>query len=202
MLTAFLLANAIALAFDTLIFQHYREMLRQEGIQNEFVPTLSGMIRGLFSRRFFWVQFVPMVSVCHGPRGTTESISRCGTGQSMALGSWLLGAHHALFLDQDEADLLPAILQGVLSLNRTKLRVPSQLVILLFACLNLLLLLIARAQVDPYTGIYFWSSLVCSYGIGMRGVSREERMERSRNHEELDIGRVFPAAAATVDPLA
>jgi hypothetical protein len=61
MLTAFLLANAIALAFDPLIFQHYREMLRQEGIQNEFIPTLSGgMIRGLFFRRFFWVRLVPM----------------------------------------------------------------------------------------------------------------------------------------------
>jgi hypothetical protein len=50
MLTAFLLANAIALAFDPLIFQHYREMLRQEGIQNEFIPSLSGMIRGLKAR--------------------------------------------------------------------------------------------------------------------------------------------------------
>ncbi len=37
MLTAFLLANAIALAFDPLIFQHYREMLRQEGIQNHLL---------------------------------------------------------------------------------------------------------------------------------------------------------------------
>jgi hypothetical protein len=93
--------------------------------------------------------------------------------------------------------LLPAILQGVLWLNRTKLRVRSQLVILLFACLNLLLLLILRAQVDPYTGIYFWSSLVCSHGIGMRGGSREERMQRSRNHEELDRGHFIRAMIHT-----
>ena len=44
--------------------------------------------------------------------------------------------------------------------NRAKLKVPSQLVILLFVFLDLLLLLIVRAQVPPATGIYFWSSLV------------------------------------------
>jgi hypothetical protein len=33
-------------------------------------------------------------------------------------------------------------------------------VILLFVCLDLLLLLIVKAQVAPATGIYFWSSLV------------------------------------------
>jgi len=56
--------------------------------------------------------------------------------------------------------LLPAILQGVLWVNRTKLKVTSQLVILLFVGLDFLLLLIVRAQVPPATGIYFWSSLV------------------------------------------
>src|SRR5205823_10896923 len=58
--TAFLLACSIALASDPAIFQHYREMLHQQAIQNEFIPSLSGMIRVLFFRRFFWVQFVPM----------------------------------------------------------------------------------------------------------------------------------------------
>ena len=33
-------------------------------------------------------------------------------------------------------------------------------VFFLFVCLDLLLLLIVRAQVPPATGIYFWSSLV------------------------------------------
>jgi hypothetical protein len=34
------------------------------------------------------------------------------------------------------------------------------LIILLFVFLDLLLLLIVRAQIPPATGIYFWSSLV------------------------------------------
>src|SRR5258707_12815560 len=37
----------------------FREMLQQQAIQHEFIPALSGMIRGIFFRRYFWVQFVP-----------------------------------------------------------------------------------------------------------------------------------------------
>src|SRR5216684_225061 len=55
--TAFLLALSIAVAFDPSIFQHYREMLQEQAIQHEFIPALSGMIRGIFFRRYFWVQF-------------------------------------------------------------------------------------------------------------------------------------------------
>ena len=60
----------------------------------------------------------------------------------------------------DEAVLLPAILQGVVWLSRAQLKVRSQLLILLFVFLDLLLLLIVNARVAPATGIYFWSSLV------------------------------------------
>jgi hypothetical protein len=56
--------------------------------------------------------------------------------------------------------LLPAILQGVVWLLRSPLRLGSQAAILVFVCLDLLLLLIVKAQVPPATGIYFWSSLV------------------------------------------
>jgi hypothetical protein len=158
---AFLLANLIALAFDLAIFQHYREMLQQQAIQHEFIPALSGMIRGIFFRRFFWVQFVP-------------------TGLGLLWSAWYYWKnrqtwnwrHHgpALLVVSllttpyswmtDEVVLLPAILQGVVWLNQAKLKVRSQLVILLFVCLDFLLLLIVKAQVAPATGIYFWSSLV------------------------------------------
>ena len=158
---AFLLANGIALVFDPAIFRHYREMLQQQAIQHEFIPALSGMIRGIFFRRYFWVQFVPTVLGLlwstwfywknrqvwnwrqHGPAVLIVSLLTTPY-------SWMT----------DEVVLLPAILQGVMWLNRTKLRVRSQLVILLFVCLDLLLLLIVNAQVPPATGIYFWSSLV------------------------------------------
>src|SRR5260370_10174502 len=59
MAVAFLSANAIALALDPAIFRHYHEMLRLDRMRNEFMPNMSGMVRALFFRRFFWVQFVP-----------------------------------------------------------------------------------------------------------------------------------------------
>jgi hypothetical protein len=159
--SAFLLANAIAIAFDPAIFQHYRQMLQQQAIQHEFIPALSGMIRGLFFRRFFWVQFVPTALGLlwsaryywknrriwnwrqHGPAVLVVSLLTTPY-------SWMT----------DEVVLLPAILQAVLWLTQARLKIRSHLVILLFVCLDLLLLLIVRAQVAPATGIYFWSSLV------------------------------------------
>jgi len=159
--TAFLAANSIALVLDPGIFQHYREMLQQQAIQDEFIPSLSGMIRVLFFRRFFWVQFVPMGlglfwSVIfywrnrrawkwrqHGPALLIVSLFTTPY-------SWM----------SDEAVLLPAVLQGLLWVNRRQLKLRSQFVILVFVCLDLLLLLILWAQVPHYTGIYFWSNLV------------------------------------------
>src|ERR1700739_3989521 len=58
--TAFVLAIAAVLVLDPSIFQHYQEMLHQQAVQNKFIPALSGMIRALFFRRHFWVQFVPL----------------------------------------------------------------------------------------------------------------------------------------------
>ena len=161
MAAAFLLANSIALAFDPAIFQHYREMLGQEQIAGLFIPALSGMIRALFFRRFFWVQFVPM--------GLGLLWSARYYWKNRLMWNW---RHHGLALlvvslvttpyswMTDEAVLLPAILQGVVWLSRAQLKVRSQLLILLFVFLDLLLLLIVNAKVPPATGIYFWSSLV------------------------------------------
>jgi Glycosyltransferase family 87 len=169
MAAAFLIANSIAVAFDPAIFQHYREMLKPQAlqhevvprIQHEFIPTLSGTIRALFFRRFFWVQFVPtglglLWSVWYYWKHQ-RTWSWRGDGPALLIVAVLTAPYSWI---TDEAVLLPAILQGVLWVHRAKLRVRSQLVILLFVCLDLLLLLIMRAQVPPATGIYFWSTLV------------------------------------------
>ncbi len=157
----FLPATFIALAFDPAIFQHYREMMQQQAIQHEFIPALSGMIRVLFFRRFFWVQFVPLGlgllwSIWYYWRNR-QSWNWRRHGLALLVVSVLTTPYCWM---TDEVVLLPAILQGVLWVNRAKLKVRSQLVILLFVCLDLLLLLILQAQVPPATGIYFWSGLV------------------------------------------
>jgi len=162
--SAFLWANAVAVAFDPAIFQHYREMLRLDRMQNEFMPNLSGIVRALFFRRFFWFQFVPVgLGMLWSARYYWKNRQRWNwpqhgplllvTAAIVAPYSWMT----------DEVALLPAVLQGVLWLRGGKLKLRSQFVILLFACLNLLLLLIVRAKVDSFTGIYFWSSLVWFY---------------------------------------
>jgi hypothetical protein len=158
---ALLLAILIAIAFDPAIFQHYREMLHQQAIQNEFIPALSGMIRVLFFRRLFWVQFVPMAlgllwSLWYYSRNR-EMWSWLTHGPALLIVSLLTTPYSWM---TDEVVLLPAILQSVLWLKRARLKARSQLLIVLFALLDLLLLLIVRAQIPPATGIYFWSSLV------------------------------------------
>jgi hypothetical protein len=176
MATAFLLANSIAVAFDPAIFQHYREMLGQEQIGGLFIPALSGMIRALFFRRFFWVQFVPMgLGLLWSSRYYWKNRRRWNWrqhGLALLVVSLLTTPYSWM---TDEAVLLPAILQGVVWLSRAQLKVRSQLLILLFAFLDLLLLLIVHAQVPPATGIYFWSSLVWFswywYASGFSGAS-------------------------------
>jgi hypothetical protein len=160
---AFSAAVAIAWAFDPAVFSHYRGMLRQASIQNEFIPALSGVIRLIFFRRFFWAQFLPLAAglVWSGwyywkNRSTWRWKER---GPALLVVSVLTTPYAWI---SDEAILLPAILQGVLWVYRAKpnLTLWSQLAIFVFACLDGLLLLILRARVPFATGIYFWSSLV------------------------------------------
>lgn len=159
--TAFVVALSIAMIFDPRVLQHYREMMQAQAIQNEFIPALSGMIRVLFFRRFFWVQFVPLGM---GLLWTTwyywhnrYSWDWRTHGLAVLVVSVLTTPYAWM---TDEVVLLPAVLQGVLWLHTKQLKVRSQLAIMVFALLNFLLLLILRAQVPPATGIYFWSGLV------------------------------------------
>jgi hypothetical protein len=156
-------AIAVALAADAHVFQHYRGMLRTASIGTEFIPALSGVIRLLFFRHFFWVQFIPVTAGLiwsawyflkkmsvwnwkeHGPALLTVSVL-------VTPYSWLA----------DESVLLPAMLQAAAFVYhaRAGLKVTTKLVLLLFALLNGLLLLILRFKIPFATGIYFWSSLV------------------------------------------
>lgn len=159
--SALVVASCVALVFDPQIFQHYRAMMHDQVIQNEFIPALSGMIRVLFFRRFFWVQFVPLALGFAWSAGyywhNWQEWNWRTHGPAILVVS-LLTTPYAWMTD--EVVLLPAILQSVLWLHREKLKLRSQLVVLFFVCLNFLLLLILQAKVPPSTGIYFWSSLV------------------------------------------
>jgi len=156
-------AVAIAWAFDPAVFWHYREMLRQASIQYEFIPALSGVLRLIFFRRFFWAQFLPVAA----------GLLWSGWYYWKNRRIWSWGAHGPALLTvsvlttpyawmTDEVILLPAILQGTLWVYRAKpnLTLRSQLAIFAFGCMDGLLLLLLRAKIPFSTGIYFWSSLI------------------------------------------
>lgn len=180
---AFVVENSIALVLDPHIFQHYWQMLQSEAIQTEFIPSLSGMIRVLFFRQLFWVQFIP------GAIGIAWSTwyyyknhahwNWAEDGPTLLVVS-LITTPYAKF--QDETVLLPAILQGVAWVGLQPLKMKSQLAIAGFICLDLLLLLILRAQVDASTGIYFWSSPVW---LGWYLYARRFRPSEEPNIEPL-----------------
>jgi hypothetical protein len=170
---AFASACAIAWAFDPAVFWHYREMVRQASIQSEFIPALSGVVRLIFFRRFFWAQFLPLLAgLLWSARYYWKNRLAWSwkTHGSALLVVSVLTTPYAWMTD--EAILLPAILQAVMWVYRRKasLTLQSQLAIFAFAGLDVLLLLVLRAKIPFSTGIYFWSSLVWAgwYGYAQR----------------------------------
>src|SRR5260370_16704744 len=133
MAAAFLLANLIALALDPAIFQHYREMLGQEQIGGLFIPALSGMIRALFFRRFFWAQFVPMgLGLLWSARYYWKNRRMWNWrqhGLALLVVSLLTTPYSWM---TDEAVLLSALLQGGGGLSRARPQIPPPFLLLLF----------------------------------------------------------------------
>ena len=161
--SALILATTFALIFDSHVFQHYREMLHTASIGNEFIPALSGVLRLVFFRRMFWVQFVPMVlgliwAVWFFVRNRS-SWDWHQHGPALLVVSVLTTPYEWL---SDETVLLPAILQAaaLVYAARGNLRMTAKIGIAVFILLDVLLLLILKAKVPFSTGIYFWSSLV------------------------------------------
>ena len=160
---ALISSSGLALLLDTDVFQHYREMLNQASIGYEFIPALSGVLRLLFFRREFWVQFIPMT---FGLVWCTWFVVRNQRkwkwrrhGPALLVVSVLTTPYAWL---TDEVVLLPAILQAAAFVYQTRanMKVGSRLLLLTFALLDGLLLLILKSKVPFATGIYFWSSLV------------------------------------------
>ena len=156
-------AIMLALLLDPSVFSQYHEMLRAASIANEFIPAVSGVVRLIFFRQMFWVQFFPMAAGLiwglwffyrkledwnwreHGPALLVVSVLTTPY-------AWLA----------DESVLLPAILQAAAFAYqaRANMRLRTRIALVIYALLNGLLLLILRFKIPFATGIYFWSSLV------------------------------------------
>lgn len=162
-LSALVGATLLSVLFDPHVFTDYREMLQVASIQKEFIPALSGVLRLLFFRRFFWAQFVPMAF------GILWSIHYLW--RNWAVWDWRVHGPALLIVSvlttpyewlSDETVLLPAILQALALVYaiREHLNVSAKALLVFLASLNVLLLLILRSKIPFSTGIYFWSSLV------------------------------------------
>ena len=160
---AFAFACLLPSLFDPRVFGDYREMLRRASVGLEFIPALSGVIRLLFFRRWFWVQFLPVAI----------GLAWCAQFVAQRRSNWNWQEHApALIVTSvlttpyawltDEVVVLPAILQAAvwIYVARKNLKVTARIAVFVFALLNLLLLLILRSKIPFATGIYFWSSLV------------------------------------------
>jgi hypothetical protein len=161
--TAFLLAMLAAFVLDPHIFQQYRAMLQRAAIQNEFIPALSGVVRLIFFRSRFWMQFIPMIlgflwGIAFFLRRESGWNWR-QDGPALLVMS-VLTTPYAWFAD--ETVLLPAILQAVAFVYgaRASLKLLNLIALAFLMLLDLLLLLILNARVPFATGIYFWSSPV------------------------------------------
>jgi hypothetical protein len=156
-------AIAIALALDPHVFQHYFEMLHTASIGNEFIPALSGVLRLLFFRRMFWMQFMPLAAgLIWALRFFARNASSWDWkqhGPALLVVSVLTTPYEWL---SDETILLPAILQAAAFAYaaRAGMKARTKIAVGVFGLLNILLLLILKSKVPFSTGIYFWSSLV------------------------------------------
>jgi hypothetical protein len=175
-------AAAVAVGLDTHVFQHYRGMLQESGIAREFIPGLSGVVRLLFFRSMFWVQFFPItIALVWGALFLRRNWSAWDWrrhGPTLLVISVLTTPYSWI---TDEVVLLPAILQAAALVyqSRRNIGLGGRVALLVFALLNALLLLILRFKIPFATGIYFWSSLVWFgwYEFGMRLAQKSQAMD-------------------------
>jgi hypothetical protein len=156
-------AIVFPLALDPGVFRHYNEMLHRAAISYEFIPALSGVLRLLFFRRFFWIQFVPLAlglvwAMWFLLRHRNDWDWRAH-GPALLIASVLTTPYAWL---TDEVVVLPAILQAAVFVyqSRQEMKITSRLVLLIFVLLDALLLMILRFKIPFATGVYFWSSVL------------------------------------------
>ena len=162
---ALAIVTATPWALHPTIFYDYRQMLHRASIGSEFIPALSGVLRLLFFRRWFWVQFIPMMlGLLWGLWFYFRNRSHWDWrrhGLPLMVVSVLTTPYSWL---PDEVVLLPAVLWAAVCIlgleKQQEMTLWTRLAIAIFAALDGLLLLILATKIPFSGGIYFWSSLV------------------------------------------
>jgi len=160
---AFAAATGIALILDHAAFQHYFRFLHTAAIENEFIPTVSGVLRLLLFRPYFRLQFVPMAfgliwSVWYCVKHRTNWDWR-DHGLAVMVVSILTTPYGWL---TDEVVLMPAMVFAAVAIlgGKKKIRVTTRIALGIFAVLNWILLVLLALHIPLQLGFYFWSSLL------------------------------------------
>jgi Glycosyltransferase family 87 len=175
-ISALAAATVVSLICDPSAFQHYRELVSASGVGGEFIPTLSGVLRLMFFRQYFQMQFVPQLL------GLLWCVWFCL--KNMSQWSWRDHGLTVMVVSilttpygwlTDEVVLLPAILFAATCIfgGRRKIPVTTKILLVVFALLNWMMLLLVASQIPLQSGIYFWSSLLwCAwYSYGRHRLS-------------------------------
>ncbi len=106
--------SAVTLPFDLQVWLQYSQMMRSEGMLNEFVPTVGGVLRYLIHRDAAWLQFIPEVAGCAWAAWyfwtRRERWDWMDQGMLLLLVSVMCRPYGWFF---DETVLLPAVMTGV-----------------------------------------------------------------------------------------
>jgi len=150
---AFAVALALGYLLDPAGWSHYAAMAAGERLQNEWIPTLSLMLRLAIHRRWVWLQFIPAAIGCIWAAWyfwNRRDRWSWATDGSLLLIVSVMVAPYAWFTD--EAVVLPAILSSLyLAIKRGRSTVPFGLIVVLA--------LLAVLQAVPLTsGLYIWTA--------------------------------------------
>lgn len=61
---ALIAESLFPLYFDHSVWSHYRMMIRTDGIEGQFTPTIGVAIRFLLNRHAMWLEFIPVAAGC------------------------------------------------------------------------------------------------------------------------------------------
>ncbi len=167
------LSLGAAVAFDHQLFTHYLANVRGQAIPDEFIPSLAGVLRLLFARDIFCVQFVPLfagtVWALWFWRKHRKEWVWTEHGITALLVSFLVAPYYFL---PDEVVLLPVVFQAAVWLFRkSSANDVSGYVLSGVSCILLIMVVV---NVPLPSGAYVWSGLVWTawHVVARKGISQ------------------------------
>lgn len=142
---------AIAYRIDPLAWSQYSQMARTSGIQWEFIPCFSVLLRIWFSQKSIWLQYVPAVVACiwalYYYWSRRDKWSWLNHGSLLMLVSIVAAPYCWLF---DQALAIPALLRGAYVTS-------SRNLVLLLALLSAFVEVALFSNIWKPSAVYLWT---------------------------------------------